>query len=118
LPRFASYVSSCSRVSVAVSLCSHVSAVHRAFLSFPTRRSSDLSERGLVTLAVGARARDRGDLARALDLHAAALPAERARLDVAQDRKSTRLNSSHQIISYAVFCLKKKHIHPLDRGHV
>src|SRR5258708_24159126 len=28
------------------------------------------------------------------------------RLD--QDRKSTRLNSSHQIISYAVFCLKKK----------
>src|SRR5438552_8998302 len=32
-------------------------------------------------------------------------------LDVArtlEDRKSTRLNSSHQIISYAVFCLKKK----------
>src|SRR5258708_16455258 len=27
---------------------------------------------------------------------------------VAVDRKSTRLNSSHQIISYAVFCLKKK----------
>src|SRR5438552_7630372 len=27
-----------------------------------------------------------------------------------QDRKSTRLNSSHQIISYAVFCLKKKNI--------
>src|SRR5258708_10166115 len=26
------------------------------------------------------------------------------------DRKSTRLNSSHQIISYAVFCLKKKTI--------
>src|SRR5438552_8295114 len=26
----------------------------------------------------------------------------------ALDRKSTRLNSSHQIISYAVFCLKKK----------
>src|SRR5260363_103173 len=31
------------------------------------------------------------------DLHAARI-----------DRKSTRLNSSHQIISYAVFCLKKK----------
>src|SRR5258708_21237402 len=30
-----------------------------------------------------------------------------ARTD-ASDRKSTRLNSSHQIISYAVFCLKKK----------
>src|SRR5258708_29773838 len=27
-----------------------------------------------------------------------------------KDRKSTRLNSSHQIISYAVFCLKKKKI--------
>src|SRR5258708_18343056 len=27
------------------------------------------------------------------------------------DRKSTRLNSSHQIISYAVFCLKKKKAH-------
>src|SRR5260221_7736193 len=34
---------------------------------------------------------------------------------VAQDRKSTRLNSSHTVISYAVFCLKKKknkRIHP------
>src|SRR5207244_9623519 len=30
--------------------------------------------------------------------------------DGEQDRKSTRLNSSHQIISYAVFCLKKKKI--------
>src|SRR5438552_12554249 len=29
-----------------------------------------------------------------------------------EDRKSTRLNSSHQIISYAVFCLKKKKAHP------
>src|SRR5258708_26854806 len=28
--------------------------------------------------------------------------------EVGRDRKSTRLNSSHQIISYAVFCLKKK----------
>src|SRR5947207_4506273 len=27
---------------------------------------------------------------------------------MAQDRKSTRLNSSHTVISYAVFCLKKK----------
>src|SRR5258708_16986404 len=31
-----------------------------------------------------------------------------ATLGGATDRKSTRLNSSHQIISYAVFCLKKK----------
>src|SRR5258708_15886406 len=28
-----------------------------------------------------------------------------------RDRKSTRLNSSHQIISYAVFCLKQKKAH-------
>src|SRR5436190_14892948 len=27
---------------------------------------------------------------------------------IAEDRKSTRLNSSHTVISYAVFCLKKK----------
>src|SRR5258708_22764321 len=32
----------------------------------------------------------------------------RLRRDRILDRKSTRLNSSHQIISYAVFCLKKK----------
>src|SRR5258708_17932360 len=33
------------------------------------------------------------------------------------DRKSTRLNSSHQIISYAVFCLKKKKTyHSATRG--
>src|SRR5947208_10333887 len=34
----------------------------------------------------------------------------------AQDRKSTRLNSSHQIISYAVFCLKKIKVVPLCDG--
>src|SRR5207244_12821987 len=32
-----------------------------------------------------------------------------------RDRKSTRLNSSHQIISYAVFCLKKKRRNTLNR---
>src|SRR5256885_12460337 len=32
----------------------------------------------------------------------------RARVFQRQDRKSTRLNSSHLVISYAVFCLKKK----------
>src|SRR5438552_6759699 len=31
------------------------------------------------------------------------------------DRKSTRLNSSHQIISYAVFCLKKKKTNYTDK---
>src|SRR6266481_8345454 len=34
--------------------------------------------------------------------------ASRARHSNGQDRKSTRLNSSHSSISYAVFCLKKK----------
>src|SRR5258708_24814261 len=34
-----------------------------------------------------------------------------------RDRKSTRLNSSHQIISYAVFCLKKKNDVLRARAH-
>src|SRR5688572_31418680 len=33
------------------------------------------------------------------------------------DRKSTRLNSSHSQISYAVFCLKKKRIPHMDRRY-
>src|SRR2546422_7129113 len=37
---------------------------------------------------------------------------------VSTDRKSTRLNSSHGYISYAVFCLKKKNIYPsMIRDH-
>src|SRR2546422_8521781 len=52
--------------------------------------------------ASGGRAvRDR----RAGDPRSGAAPRQRA---VVQDRKSTRLNSSHGYISYAVFCLKKK----------
>src|SRR5256885_8122275 len=43
---------------------------------------------------------------------ALALPSAR------QDRKSTRLNSSHLVISYAVFCLKKKKITFLLRMHL
>src|SRR5438132_7070394 len=35
-----------------------------------------------------------------------------------RDRKSTRLNSSHTVISYAVFCLKKKKINKILRQHV
>src|SRR5258708_24620979 len=37
---------------------------------------------------------------------------------VSKDRKSTRLNSSHQIISYAVFCLKKKKTKTTESHHV
>src|SRR2546430_12590366 len=36
--------------------------------------------------------------------------------DVTTDRKSTRLNSSHSQISYAVFCLKKKKHHALQHS--
>src|SRR5256885_6406989 len=40
-----------------------------------------------------------------------ATPAPSTRICAARDRKSTRLNSSHLVISYAVFCLKKKKIY-------
>src|SRR2546426_8781521 len=40
-----------------------------------------------------------------------AAPAGGVRLRQTRDRKSTRLNSSHLVISYAVFCLKKKKKH-------
>src|SRR2546426_7566405 len=44
-----------------------------------------------------------------LELQRIALALEQvAHLGAGQDRKSTRLNSSHLVISYAVFCLKKK----------
>src|SRR5256885_13044422 len=39
--------------------------------------------------------------------------ARSVRGDPFRDRKSTRLNSSHLVISYAVFCLKKKKTHRL-----
>src|SRR2546422_11272275 len=38
----------------------------------------------------------------------AARAVDRSRFEQRRDRKSTRLNSSHGYISYAVFCLKKK----------
>src|SRR5256885_6218209 len=68
--------------------------------------------------SVSSAARDRGINARAADL-GIEQPTDRERdvLDhfafdaqagAARDRKSTRLNSSHLVISYAVFCLKKK----------
>src|SRR5258708_9586414 len=47
----------------------------------------------------------------------ASLSANSTRGDEIQDRKSTRLNSSHQIISYAVFCLKKKKQHNAQAPH-
>src|SRR5436190_16049093 len=63
--------------------------------SFPTRRSSDLHH------AVGARLPDPLS-------HGMGLGSRGQICIVGLDRKSTRLNSSHTVISYAVFCLKKK----------
>src|SRR2546426_5401602 len=50
-----------------------------------------------------------GDVQAALDTYGK-LKGELKSIDVglSSDRKSTRLNSSHLVISYAVFCLKKK----------
>src|SRR5438034_8416652 len=77
----------------------------RDLSSFPTRRSSDLSNllstgRTRLTLKVIAplapRITKRGGPGHDFWGHPN------------KDRKSTRLNSSHTVISYAVFCLKKK----------
>src|SRR5206468_13080215 len=62
------------------------------------------------TVAAGAAHRGlarRGGTARQRTERSAAAPLELTRC-AARDRKSTRLNSSHDQISYAVFCLKKK----------
>src|SRR5437870_10926281 len=77
---------------------------------FPTRRSSDLAAR-LQELAVLGEARLRPVAQREQRLLG---PEPPSRLD----RKSTRLNSSHVAISYAVFCLKKKKTStPCDMPH-
>src|SRR5437588_2768229 len=53
------------------------------------------------------------------DLAASATSPRHACCGKNPDRKSTRLNSSHTVISYAVFCLKKKkHVVHMTQGHV
>src|SRR5258708_32043608 len=54
------------------------------------------------------RSPDRRGVAVATDADHHQLTVGGDRRQARRDRKSTRLNSSHQIISYAVFCLKKK----------
>src|SRR5690606_3560706 len=56
-------------------------------------------------------ARIDGLLQRRRQLEDQLLPAQREGADLQADRQSTRLNSSHVKISYAVFCLKKKNPH-------
>src|SRR5439155_2449396 len=79
--------------------------------SFPTRRSSDL----LLDRVVGQHLRRQGfqrrigQGAEPIFMHRANGVTLQPQIgDSRQDRKSTRLNSSHVAISYAVFCLKKK----------
>src|SRR3712207_6961812 len=76
-------------------------------------RSAEQQQRELIAVAAdvaGEERRHRQQRQRQQD--------QRDRADVArhrlQDRKSTRLNSSHANISYAVFCLKKKTITPIS----
>src|SRR5688572_32106892 len=54
------------------------------------------------------RALPRGSGQNGRDPASAGRPLETMGIEVRKDRKSTRLNSSHSQISYAVFCLKKK----------
>src|SRR5207245_11286994 len=87
-----------------LSLLSSYRAVPRPDLhSFPTRRSSDLP------LAADERRDRRGiDHAGPCCGNGGRRTACQSAVSAARDRKSTRLNSSHGSISYAVFCLKKK----------
>src|SRR5205085_9491060 len=98
---------------------------HPALHSFPTRRSSDLPSvaaagalktatsdfritefQHVVNKSSAGKANIEKAMARQLDLFKASQ--KRYEPLVSRDRKSTRLNSSHSQISYAVFCLKKK----------
>src|SRR5690242_21342602 len=83
------------------------SAVHHALHSFPTRRSSDLRARAAATETTRS-------LKECVGLWASFLT-HTSRRPRRSDRKSTRLNSSHMSISYAVFCLYKKKTDDLQR---
>src|SRR5690606_41994487 len=90
------------------------SHAHCDLLSFPTRRSSDLGIQnafriGGVTLkshTIGCGDEVIGILVKHTSPGVTVLAV--LILHLKEDRKSTRLNSSHVKISYAVFCLKKK----------
>src|SRR5207244_11397359 len=105
-----------------------ISYVHRTRAhrhSFPTRRSSDLLQRPqymhfamsmskrvmtkppaalsfVASITMQSIGQARSQARQAVQIDCIVIDATK------EDRKSTRLNSSHQIISYAVFCLKKK----------
>src|SRR5687768_17695607 len=89
----------------------HCYGAHRDLHSFPTRRSSDLR---LDSLSMRRQTPVKAAVKTPVKAanKAAVRRAERRppRRTKTSDRKSTRLNSSHGYISYAVFCLKKKSI--------
>src|SRR5438874_5298613 len=98
-------------------LYSDSSVDHHDLHSFPTRRSSDLRRRPDATGEPGREpalgGRHPGEQSRQGTLRALrGVPRSSGegalRVPWREDRKSTRLNSSHVEISYAVFCLKKK----------
>src|SRR5256885_8264336 len=72
---------------------------------YTTLFRSDLRQLGLAGPIVRQRQQLDRDLARPLVTHFGAQRLEGFAIGL--DRKSTRLNSSHLVISYAVFCLKK-----------
>src|SRR5947209_15156532 len=84
---------------------------HRHLRSFPTRRSSDLRDVAIV-LDVDIFVFDTPPQSLHEHVVQRTPPTVTAHRDgrgrALEDRKSTRLNSSHANISYAVFCLKKK----------
>src|SRR5699024_12843663 len=91
------------------------SADPRSLRSFPTRRSSDLAGPALRH-RLGHFAVKTGVQGGARRLRAGAAPLPPAHPEEHRDRKSTRLNSSHVSISYAVFCLKKKKLSDVRSG--
>src|SRR5437660_12371090 len=93
--------------SVFDSFCFRSSGATRDLLSFPPRRSSDLSQSGVQVLSMQLGVMPIVSTVGGLPEYQ---PPGGPMVfgQPAEDRKSTRLNSSHVAISYAVFCLKKK----------
>src|SRR5699024_11220261 len=81
---------------------------HRVLHSFPTRRSSDLYREGWKACANSVMTEVQATKNQLERLRNAAFQSTLRESGGPGDRKSTRLNSSHVSISYAVFCLKKK----------
>src|SRR5688572_32686910 len=99
-------------------VCSYCLGLLRDLHSFPTRRSSDLDTTGATTGSGDASSTGGMSTADATSDGSTSIDPGASGDDSTDsgsstggttgDRKSTRLNSSHSQISYAVFCLKKK----------